>query len=105
MGSDDPLLHLSRAAGLGAYLMFWLDMCFGVTLGGALAARSAPRWRLADLHQFTASLGLGLLALHIATLVGLRYEPFTGAELFVPFLRQVNPAAAVLGILGFSLLL
>jgi sulfoxide reductase heme-binding subunit YedZ len=105
MGSDDPVLHLSRAAGLGAYLMLWLDMCLGVALGGTLAARSVPRWRLADLHQFTASLGLGLLLLHIGTLVGLRVEPFTPAELFVPFVRQVNPVAPVLGIAGFYVLL
>src|SRR5690348_12996609 len=98
MGSEDLLLHLSRAAGLGAYLALWLDMCFGVALTGWLAVPFVPRWRVADLHQFAGTLGLGLLSMHVAVLVGIQQEPFSVAEMLVPFVRQTNPMAPVFGI-------
>src|SRR6266849_2249531 len=105
MASDDPLLHLSRAGGLGAYVVLWLDMCFGVALTGFLALPFLPRWRMGDLHQFTGMLGLGLLATHIAVLIGLQQQSFTLTQLFVPLVRQVNPIAPFFGITGLYVLL
>ena len=105
MPADDPLLHLSRAAGLGAYLVLWSDMCLGVALTGWLSLPFLSRWRIGDLHQFTGMLGLSLLATHIGVLVGLRNQPFTPSELVVPFAREINPAAPVLGISALYVLL
>ena len=98
MASEDLLLHLSRAAGLGAYLVLWLDMCFGVALTGWFRVPFAPRWRVADLHQFTGTLGLGLLGMHVAVLVGLQQQPFSIPDMLVPFARQINPIPPLLGI-------
>src|ERR1051326_3134164 len=98
MASDDLLLHLSRAAGLGAYMVLSLDMCLGLALSSWLRLPLLPRWRISDLHQFTGLLGLGLLMTHLAVLVGLRQEPFSIPEMLVPFFRQVSPVAPVLGI-------
>src|SRR6185437_11142462 len=64
-----------------------------------------PRWRIGDLHQFTGTIGLGLLCTHIAVLTALQQQAFSPAELFTPFLRQINPAAPVLGISGLYALL
>src|ERR1044071_6221952 len=106
MWVDDPLQHLSRAAGFGAYVVLWLDMCLGVSLSGRMRLPFLARWRVGDLHQFTGLLGLGLLATHVAVLVGLKQQAFTPAELFVPLVRQLNPLAPLLGITGaYALLL
>jgi methionine sulfoxide reductase heme-binding subunit len=79
-------------------------MCLGVALTGLLSVPRTPRWRVGDLHQFTGMIGLGLVCTHIAVLVGLRQQPFTLPELFIPFLRQINSAAPVLGITGLYVL-
>jgi predicted ferric reductase len=106
MPSDDPLLHLSRAAGLGALNVLWLDVCLGLVLTSGLKPPWLARWRVADLHQFTSLLGLGLLATHITVLVGLQQQAFTPIEVLVPLARQLNPAAPLMGILAmYSLLL
>ncbi len=105
MAVDDPLLHLSRAAGIGAYLALWFDMCLGVALTGWLKPPFLARWRIGDLHQFTGLLGLGLLATHIGLLIGLQNMPFTPAEILVPFLRQVHPIAPVFGVSALYVLL
>jgi methionine sulfoxide reductase heme-binding subunit len=105
MPLDDPLLHLSRAAGLGAYLILWADMCLGVALTGWLSLPFLSRWRIGDLHQFTGMLGLSLLATHVGVLVGLRNQPFTAYELLVPLAREINPAAPLLGISALYVLL
>jgi predicted ferric reductase len=96
--ADDPLLHLSRAAGLAAYLALWLDMCLGLTLTATLSMPYLRRWRAGDLHQFTALLGLGLLGTHIAVLPGLQQQPFGLADLLIPMSRAINPVAPLLGI-------
>lgn len=102
---EDPLQHFSRAAGFGAYLVLWADMCLGVALSGQVNLPFTARWRVGDLHQFTGFLGLGLLGAHIAVLIGLQQNAFTLPEMFVPFLRPINPAAPVLGITGMYVLL
>jgi predicted ferric reductase len=98
MWADDPLLHLSRAAGLAVYVVLWLDMCLGVMLTTMVNMPYLRRWRTGDLHQFLALLGLGLLATHIAVLVGLQQQPFSASDLLVPLSRQINPVAPLLGI-------
>jgi methionine sulfoxide reductase heme-binding subunit len=105
MPSDDPLQHLSRAAGLAAYTLLWFDMCLGIALSGGVQARVLPRWRVGDLHQFTGLLSLGLVATHILVLVGMRHNAFTLQEMFVPLVRQLNPPAPTLGICGLYLLI
>ncbi len=101
MWLDDPLLHLSRAAGLAAYVVLWLDMCLGAMLTTMISMPYLRRWRTGDLHQFLALLGLGLLATHIAVLVGLQQQPFAVVDLVVPLSRQINPVAPLLGIVAF----
>jgi predicted ferric reductase len=100
MPSDDMLQQLSRAAGLSTYVVLWADMCLGVALTGRIALPLLPRWRMGDLHQFTGLLALGLLATHVAVLVGLKEQAFTIPELLVPLARQINPLGPLLGIAG-----
>lgn len=104
MGSEDPLLHLSRAAGLATYLVLWLDVALGLLMGACITLRWLPRWRVSDLHQFTGTLCLGLLATHIGVLVAVRYEPFSIPELLLPFARMTNSLAPLLGVASLYVL-
>jgi sulfoxide reductase heme-binding subunit YedZ len=98
MQSDDPLVHLSRAAGLGTYAILWLDMCLGVALTSWIKLPCLPRWRVGDLHQFTGMLSLALLTMHVGVLIGLQQHAFSLTEIFIPLVRQTNPLPPVLGI-------
>jgi len=57
--AEDPLLHLSQVAGLTAYVLLWLNACVGLGLKTYLPLPFLTRWRVTDLHQFTALLSLG----------------------------------------------
>jgi predicted ferric reductase len=96
----DPLLHLSQVAGLTAYVLLWLNVCLGLGLKTSLPF--LRRWRVADLHQFTALLSLAFLGLHIAVLVQLKRQPFSLAEVSVPLLRSMPSS---LGITALYLLI
>jgi len=100
--AEDPLLHLSQVAGLTAYVLLWLNVCIGLALKTNLPLPLLNRWRVTDLHQFTALLSLAFLGLHIAALVQLKQQPFSVAELAVPLLRSV-PAS--LGIVALYLII
>ncbi len=58
------------------------------------------RWRSFDLHQFTALLALGLMALHVLSLLGDQYIGFNVPQLFVPFLSSYRPLPIALGIIA-----
>lgn len=105
MSADDPLLHLSRAAGLAAYLVLWLNMSLGLGLTAMLKVPLLQRWRMRDLHEFTTLLGLGLVATHIGVLVALQQQPFAVADLLIPMSRQLNPLAPFLGISALYVLI
>ena len=100
MPAADPLLRLSQVAGLTAYVLLWLNVCLGLGLKTSLPL--LRRWRVADLHQFTALLSLAFLGLHIAVLVHVKQQPFSLAEVLVPLLRTM-PAS--LGIAALYLLI
>jgi DMSO/TMAO reductase YedYZ heme-binding membrane subunit len=89
-------------AGLTACVLLWLNMCLGVGLKTSLPLAFLKRWRVADLHQFTAPLSLAFLGLHIAVLVQLKQQPFSFPELWIPFLRS---AQASLGIAALYLII
>src|SRR5258708_35004401 len=75
--------HLSRVAGLTAYVLLWLNVSIGLGLRTSVGPPFVKRWRVADLHQFIAVLSLGFLARHIIILVGLRQHAFSFVELWV----------------------
>jgi len=95
---DDPMQHLSRVAGLTAYVLLWLNVCLGLGLKTSLPL--LKRSRVVDLHQFTALLSLAFLGLHIAVLVQLKQQPLSLSEVWIPL---VGSASATLGIIALYL--
>jgi DMSO/TMAO reductase YedYZ heme-binding membrane subunit len=100
--AEDPFLHLSRVAGLTAYVLLWLNVCLGLGLKTSVSLPFLKRWRAVDLHQFTALLALAFLGLHIAVLVQLKQQPFSLPEVWIPVLRSVE---ATLGITALYLII
>lgn len=97
--------YVSRAAGLTAYLLLFINVCLGLSISSGLLGGVMARWRVFDLHQFTGLVAFGFLALHMFVLLGDQYTGFTVTQLLVPFASSYRPAWTALGILAFYLLL
>ncbi len=104
-GTTNIPWYISRAAGLSAYVLLWLNIALGLVIRDGASTGTLPRWRLYDLHQFTAPLGLGLLALHVSSLLWDSYVGFSLPQLVVPMLSAYRPIQVTLGILAMYLLL
>lgn len=102
---DPTFWHIARAAGLSAYLMLFLNVFLGLAVHTHYLEGPLARWRSFDLHQFTALLAGGFLALHALALLGDRYMGFTLAQLVVPFASPYRPIWTAMGIVAFYLLL
>ncbi|MDQ3856595.1 MAG: hypothetical protein M3281_09410, partial [Chloroflexota bacterium] len=105
MGGNNVFWYVSRAAGLSAYVFLWLDVCLGLAVQRSPGNGPMPRWRIYDLHQFTAPVALGLLAMHVGSLLGDRYIGFTTSQLLVPLTSSYRPFQVALGIIAMYLLL
>lgn len=96
--------NVLRAAGIGAYVMLFLSVCWGLvattTPFGKLVSK--PTATLA--HQFMSTSGLALLGVHLGGLLLDRYEPFTLRQLFVPMAATYRPVPVALGIVAMYLL-
>ena len=98
--SNQVFWYVSRAAGLTAYLMLFVNMVLGLAVKTKVLNSLLARWRSFDLHQFTALLALGLLALHVFSLLGDQFVGFSVPQLFVPFASSYRPLPVTLGIIA-----
>ncbi len=98
--SNHVFWYVSRAAGLTAYLVLFINMILGLAVKTKILDSLLARWRSFDLHQFTALLALGLLGLHVFSLLGDQYIGFNLPQLFVPFLSSYRPLPITLGIVA-----
>jgi hypothetical protein len=93
--------YISRAAALTAYLLFFVNIVLGLGMKLKFLDRFFARWRAADLHQFTALLGVGLVGLHIFSLLGDNYYTYTFKQLLIPFTAPYRAGWTAWGIVGF----
>ncbi len=98
--SNHIFWYVSRAAGLTAYLVLFVNMVLGLAVKTKILDSLLARWRSFDLHQFTALLALGLLALHVFSLLGDQFVGFSVPQLFVPFVSSYRPLPVTLGIIA-----
>jgi len=99
--SSNIFWYISRTAALTAYLMFFVNITLGLGMKLKFLDRLFERWRAADLHQFTALLGVTLVGLHVFALLGDTYYKYTVMQLLVPFTAIYRPGWTALGIVGF----
>ena len=104
MTHDPTFWLLARASGVGAYAMLTFSVLAGLVLKSRPFANLKAS-RVTEIHRTLALSGLGLLALHSASLVLDSTVKVTPAALLVPGLVTYRPAAVAAGVLAGWLLL
>ena len=99
--SSNVFWYISRTAALTAYLLFFVNIVLGLGMKLKFLDRFFEHWRAADLHQFTALLGMALVGLHIFSLLGDTYYKYSLTQLLVPFTSIYRPGWTAWGVVGF----
>jgi predicted ferric reductase len=103
--SSSALWYLGRGTGIVALVMFTLTVVLGITTRSGRTALGLSRFGVADLHQTASLAGLGLILVHITTLL---FDPFAQLRVLdtvLPFLGHYRPVWQGLGTLSFDVLL
>ena len=91
---------LIRSAGLGAYLMLFLAVAWGLLATTSLVTSRVSKRSSTLFHGFVASAGLLLLVLHLIGLLLDRSVGFDVLDLIVPYRSSFRPFALTLGIVA-----
>jgi methionine sulfoxide reductase heme-binding subunit len=93
--------NVLRAAGFGAYLVLFLSVVLGLLGATSLGRDRESKQSSIGAHQFLASVGLLLLAIHLAGVVLDPWIHFRTTDLFLPMLQDAyRPVAVALGIVA-----
>ena len=93
-----------RAAGIGAYVMLFLSVAWGLVGTTAVFGRRVAKATAVSIHQFVSTVALVLLAVHIGGVLADRFVPFKPLDVLVPFHATYRPMAVVFGIAAMYLL-
>ena len=91
LNSVQTMWYITRAAGLTAYLLFWLSTAWGLAVSSKILDVVLHRSFTYDFHQFISLLAIGFTALHIIVLMFDSYLPYSVAQILVPFLSPYRP--------------
>ena len=103
--SSPAIWYAARAAGVAAYVILSVVVCFGLALGGKAQSRRWPRFSVEDVHRFGGLLVGSLLVLHVGMIALDAFLPFSLTQLIVPFTSTYRPVSTGLGIFAAELLL
>jgi predicted ferric reductase len=87
-----------RAAGIGAYLMLFLSVSWGLIATTGALGRRVSKASATTVHQFMGTCGLFLLAIHIAGLLIDTFMPFHPMDVLVPMHGTFKPIPVAFGI-------
>ena len=91
---------LLRAAGMGAYLMLFLAVAWGLVATTSVVTKRISKQSSNLFHQFVATTGLALLVVHMLLLVIDDFMPFAPLDLLVPMRSGYRPVSIALGIVA-----
>ena len=91
---------LTRSAGVGAYLMLYLSIAWGLLATTSLVTKRVSKRSSTAFHGFVASAGLFLLVLHLVGLLFDRFVRFDALDLLIPYRATYRPFALMLGIVA-----
>jgi DMSO/TMAO reductase YedYZ heme-binding membrane subunit len=94
-----------RAAGIGAYLMLFGTVAWGLVATTNLGGKKIPRNTATLVHQFLSTAALVLLGVHIGGLLLDRFVPFRPLDILVPFHASFKPVAVAIGIVTMYLMI
>ncbi len=91
---------LLRAAGIGAYLMLFLSVGWGLLATTSIVTKRVSKPTSTLFHQFVATVGVVLLGVHMALLVIDRFMPFKPLDVLLPMHTTFRPWATTAGVLA-----
>jgi len=94
---------LLRAAGIGAYLMLFMTVSWGLVATTSVVAKRISKASAISAHQFMATVALVLLTVHIGGVVLDHFVPFGPLDVLVPMRVTFRPLAVAFGIVGMYL--
>ncbi len=97
--------NLLRAAGIGAFLMLWASVAWGLVSTTSVFGRKVPKATTVALHQALSTSGLLLLTMHVGMLLLDRFMTFTPLDLVVPMRASYRPIGVTLGIAAMYVML
>jgi len=92
--------HITRAAGLTAYLLLFLTTAGGLLLS-LQTVRPNYRSSITNIHNTIAFTGILFTLLHLSTLLFNKYIHFSLADVFIPFWSSYQTLGNTLGIFAF----
>jgi methionine sulfoxide reductase heme-binding subunit len=90
--------NILRAAGIGAYLMLWASVTWGLMSTTQIFGKKISKQTNIAFHQAFSTCGLLLLAAHLGFLLADSFMPFTWLDLIVPMRASYRPLGVALGI-------
>ena len=90
--------NIIRAAGIGAYLMLWASVTWGLVATTSLFGKRVPKATSVALHQAFSTLGIVLLVTHLGVLLADSFMPFSWLDLLIPLRATYRPVGVALGI-------
>ena len=90
--------NLLRAAGIGAYLMLYLSVAWGLVATTSIVTKRVSKVSSNLFHQFVATTGVVLLGVHLALLLIDGFMPFAPLDLILPLRSAYRPIPIALGI-------
>jgi sulfoxide reductase heme-binding subunit YedZ len=103
--SVQTMWYITRAAGMTAYLLFWLSTAWGLAVSSKILDNLLHRSFTYDFHQFLSLLAIGFTGLHIVVLMFDKYLPYSLTQILVPFLSPYRPFWIGLGVIALYLTL
>jgi methionine sulfoxide reductase heme-binding subunit len=93
---------LIRAAGIGAYLMLYLAVAWGLAATTKVVSNRVSKQASTLFHQFAASAGLVLLLVHMGLLLIDKFERYTVLDELIPLHSHgTHPIPVTMGVIGF----
>jgi sulfoxide reductase heme-binding subunit YedZ len=89
-----------RAAGIGAYVMLFLSVVWGLVATTSVLGKRISKASATTVHQFIATSGLALLAVHLGGLLVDPFMPFSIGDLTIPMAASFRPVATTFGIVS-----
>jgi predicted ferric reductase len=89
-----------RAAGIGAFVMVFLSVVWGLTATTGVLGKTVSRATATTVHQFISTCGLFLLAIHLGGLLLDTYTPFSVGDVTIPLATTYQPVAVAFGIVS-----
>jgi predicted ferric reductase len=94
------LWSLLRAAGIGAYVMLFLSVAWGLVGTTGMLGKRVSRASATTVHQFMSTFGLVLVGVHVGALLVDGFMPFTLSQATIPMTSTYRPVAVAFGVVA-----